>query len=75
MSEVAERTAYQTLCRMCNDHCALNVYIERGHVVHIDGYEGYPWDRGRLCSKRRAAADLVYHPPLKGTRQEEKVIR
>ena len=70
MSET--RQVFQTLCRMCDDHCALNVYMEEGRVVDIDGYKEHPWNRGRLCSKGRAAVDLVYHPdrlwkPLKRT--------
>ena len=66
------RQVFQTLCRMCDDHCAINVYMEEGRVVDIDGYAEHPWNRGRLCSKGRAAVDLVYHPdrlwkPLKRT--------
>ena len=66
------RQVFQTLCRMCDDHCALNVYMEEDRVVDIDGYKEHPWNRGRLCSKGRAAVDLVYHPdrlwkPLKRT--------
>ena len=66
------RQVYQTLCRMCDDHCAVNAYLEEGRVVDIDGYAEHPWNRGRLCSKGRAAVDLVYHPdrlwkPLKRT--------
>jgi anaerobic selenocysteine-containing dehydrogenase len=68
----AARQVAQTLCRMCDDHCALNVYMEEGRVVDIDGFKGHPWNLGRLCSKGRAAVDLVYHPdrlwkPLKRT--------
>jgi anaerobic selenocysteine-containing dehydrogenase len=47
---------------MCDDHCALNVYLEGSRIVEVDGYAGHPWNRGRLCSKGRAAVDLVYHP-------------
>jgi anaerobic selenocysteine-containing dehydrogenase len=66
------RQVFQTLCRMCDDHCAINVYMEEGRIADIDGYEEHPWNRGRLCSKGRAAIDLVYHPdrllkPLKRT--------
>ena len=71
-SAAAERQAFQTLCRMCDDHCALNVYMQEGRVVDIDGFAEHPWNRGRLCNKGRAAADLVYHrerlwKPLKRT--------
>ncbi|MGO9307488.1 MAG: molybdopterin-dependent oxidoreductase [Spirochaetia bacterium] len=66
------RPVFQTLCRMCDDHCAVNVFMEDGRIVDIDGYKEHPWNRGRLCSKGRAAIDLVYHPdrllkPLKRT--------
>jgi anaerobic selenocysteine-containing dehydrogenase len=56
------RQVAQTLCRMCDDHCALNVYLEEGRIVDVDGFKDHPWNRGRLCSKGRAAVDLVYHP-------------
>ncbi len=57
---------------MCKDRCAINVYLENGRILDIEGYELHPWNRGRLCMKARAAVDLVYHPdrlhrPLKRT--------
>jgi len=66
------RQVFQTLCRMCDDHCAINAYMEEGRLADVDGYHEHPWNRGRLCSKGRAAVDLVYHPdrlwkPLKRT--------
>jgi len=57
-----ERETVQTLCRMCDDRCAINVYLEDGKIVDIDGYKEHPWNRGRLCVKARAAVDMVYHP-------------
>ncbi len=70
-----ERTVVHTLCRMCDDHCGLNVYLDDNKkVVDIDGYEHHPWNVGRVCAKARAAVDLVYAPdrlfkPLKKTAQ------
>jgi anaerobic selenocysteine-containing dehydrogenase len=68
----ADRQVVQSLCRMCDDRCAINVYLEDGRIVDIDGYKDHPWNRGRLCVKARAAVDMVYHPdrlraPLKRT--------
>jgi anaerobic selenocysteine-containing dehydrogenase len=57
-----EKQTVQTLCRMCDDRCAINVYLEDGKIVDIDGYKDHPWNRGRLCVKARAAVDMVYHP-------------
>ncbi len=72
MQNKLEREHKQTLCRMCDDHCALNVYLEDGKIVDIDGYAHHPWNKGRTCSKARAAIDMIYHPdrllkPLKKT--------
>ena len=54
----------QSLCRMCNDHCGINVYLDRdsGRVVDIDGLENHPWNRGRLCIKGRMGVDLANAP-------------
>jgi formate dehydrogenase (coenzyme F420) alpha subunit len=62
----------KTLCRMCDDHCGLNVYLDDHRIVNIDGLAEHPWNEGRVCAKARAAIDLVYAPdrivkPLKKT--------
>ena len=62
----------QTLCRMCDDRCGIDVHLEDGRIVDILGNKDHLWNRGRLCVKARAAVDMVYHPdrilaPLKRT--------
>ena len=62
----------QTLCRMCDDHCGINVHLDSGGIVDIDGYAAHPWNKGRICAKGRAAVDMVYAPdrifkPMKKT--------
>ena len=69
-----QKQTVQTLCRMCDDRCAINVHLEDGKIIDIDGYKDHPWNRGRLCVKARAAVDMVYHPdrllkPLKKTKR------
>ncbi|MEG1997238.1 MAG: molybdopterin-dependent oxidoreductase, partial [Clostridiales bacterium] len=66
------REVKHTLCRMCADRCGVNLYLENGRIVDIDGFKDYPVNKGRMCVKGRAAQDLVYHPdrllkPLKKT--------
>ncbi len=66
------RETRQTLCRMCDDRCGIDVHLEDGRIVDILGNEDHLWNRGRLCVKARAAVDMVYHPdrilaPLKRT--------
>ncbi|WFD10617.1 molybdopterin-containing oxidoreductase family protein [Tepidibacter hydrothermalis] len=69
---MAKREVHQTLCRMCDDHCGINVYVEDGKVVDIDGNKDHVWNKGRLCIKGRAGVDLNNAPdrirkPLKKT--------
>ena len=66
------REIQQTLCRMCDDRCGIDVHLEDGRIVDILGNKEHLWNRGRLCVKARAAVDMVYHPdriltPLKRT--------
>jgi len=67
-----EREIQQTLCRMCDDRCGIDVHLEDGRIIDILGNKDHLWNRGRLCVKARAAVDMVYHPdriltPLKRT--------
>jgi len=71
VTEAAAATG-QTLCRMCDDRCGIEVGMEEGRPVDIRGNPDHPWSHGRLCAKARAAVDTVNHPdrlrkPLKRT--------
>ncbi len=72
--------AVQTLCRMCDNHCAITVYRDRdGRVVDLDAFAAHPWGRGRICSKAHGAVDIANHPdrlrkPLKKTNGGWEVI-
>ncbi len=66
------REVQHTLCRMCDEGCGIDVFVEDGRMVEIRGNKGHIANRGRLCVKARAALDIVYHPeriltPLKRT--------
>ena len=56
------RLRFTSMCRMCDDHCGINVYVERGRIVDIDGLAEHPWNRGRLCIKGRLGVDFVNAP-------------
>ena len=76
--ETGKRTV-QTLCRMCDDHCGVNVHLDNGGIVDIDGFAEHPWNKGRMCVKGRAAIDMIYAPdrilePMKRTEQGWKKI-
>jgi anaerobic selenocysteine-containing dehydrogenase len=53
---------YTSLCRMCDNRCGINVYVENGVVVEITGLREHKWNNGRLCVKGRLAVDLVNAP-------------
>lgn len=50
-----------TLCRMCDEHCALTIRLEHGKITAINGCERHPWNRGRICGKAPAALALSQH--------------
>ena len=67
-----ERRVEQTLCRMCEERCGIDVCLENGRLVDIMGNKDHRWNHGRVCIKARAAMDMIYHPdrvltPLKRT--------
>lgn len=67
-----DREVQQTLCRMCDDRCGIDVHLEHGRIVDIVGNKEHLWNHGRVCAKARGAVDMVYHPdrivtPLKRT--------
>ena len=53
---------YTSLCRMCDNHCGINVYMENGCIVDITGLKEHKWNHGRLCIKGRLGVDLVNAP-------------
>lgn len=57
---VVKEGMVQTLCRQCDMRCGLNIHITEGRITDITGFEPHPQNRGRICHKGRAAADLVY---------------
>ncbi len=69
---------YTSLCRMCDNRCGINVYVENGRIVDITGLKEHKWNHGRLCVKGRLGVDQVNAPdrilkPLKkvGDKWEE----
>jgi anaerobic selenocysteine-containing dehydrogenase len=67
-----ERHVEQTLCRMCEERCGIDVCLENGRIVEIVGNKDHRWNHGHVCVKARAAMEMIYHPdrvltPLKRT--------
>ncbi len=51
-----------TDCTICYHSCGMNVRVEEGRIVGVEGLKDHPLNKGRLCPKGERAIDLVYHP-------------
>jgi anaerobic selenocysteine-containing dehydrogenase len=40
----------------------MNVLVENGRIVKVEGLKEHPLNKGRLCPKGERAIELVYHP-------------
>lgn len=55
------RSTVRTACPLdCPDSCTLDVTVEKGRVVKIDGGDANPVTRDYICAKVRRFADRVY---------------
>jgi anaerobic selenocysteine-containing dehydrogenase len=55
------RSTVQTACPLdCPDSCTLEVTVEKGRIVEIDGGHLNPSTRGYICGKVRRFAERVY---------------
>lgn len=51
-----------TDCTICYHSCGMNVLVEDGRIVEVEGLKDHPLNRGQLCPKGEKAIELVYHP-------------
>lgn len=76
MADLARTShAIHGYCALCTAHCATIATVENGRVVRLDSDPDHP-NGGVICSKGKAAPELVYHPerldyPLKRTRPKD----
>jgi anaerobic selenocysteine-containing dehydrogenase len=55
------RSTVRTACPLdCPDSCTLEVQVEKGRIVKIDGGDANPTTREFICNKVRRFADRVY---------------
>jgi len=51
-----------TDCTICYHSCGMNVLVEEGRIIKVEGLKDHPLNKGRLCPKGERAIELVYHP-------------
>lgn len=49
----------KTLCRMCDDHCGIDVTVDEDKLISIQGNKEHSWNRGRVCIKGSRGVDMV----------------
>ena len=60
-SESWGHSTVRTACPLdCPDACAVDVTVEQGRVVKIDGAPDHPVTRGYICGKVRRFAERIY---------------
>ncbi len=52
----------KTICQMCYFYCGLDVTVEGGRILRVEGMREHPVSHGRLCAKGLASAQLVTDP-------------
>ncbi len=50
----------KTFCGMCDHGCGMNVYVENGKIVKVEGIPEHPLNKGELCPKGYASIDYLY---------------
>jgi anaerobic selenocysteine-containing dehydrogenase len=62
----------RTICQECPVGCGLLAYVKEGRIVDVQGDEGHPISRGRLCAKGMAFVqglenpDRITRPAIRG---------
>jgi anaerobic selenocysteine-containing dehydrogenase len=72
-----EERVVRSACRMCHGVCQVLVHLEGDRVVKVTGDPKSLTSRGYICSKGRAAPELLYHPdrvlhPLRRTGKKKE---
>jgi len=47
-------------CNMCHPRCGVNVYVENGRILQVEGMPEHPYNF--MCAKGRAIPELVHSP-------------
>jgi len=56
------RTILKSVCRSCHGGCGVNLHVEDGRLVKVEGDRNSPLNKGRLCPIGTSTLDIVYHP-------------
>jgi anaerobic selenocysteine-containing dehydrogenase len=52
----------KSVCRSCHGGCGVNLHVQAGRLIKVEGDRASPLNHGRLCPIGTSTLDLVYHP-------------
>lgn len=52
----------KTMCQACYFYCGLNVTVDQGRILRIDGMPEHPVNRGSICPKGLASQQIATDP-------------
>lgn len=58
---MSERVVKKVRCAICSSGCPMDVCVEDGKIVSIEGSKDFPMQSGSLCSKGAASRQYVYN--------------
>lgn len=61
----AEETGIEikkTFCSICGHQCGIDAYVKDDRLIKVEGTEGNPVNKGKLCAKGAANKQWIYSP-------------
>ena len=55
-------TILKSVCRSCHGGCGVNLHVQDGRLIKVEGDRDSPLNKGRLCPIGTSTLDIVYHP-------------
>ena len=52
----------KSVCRSCHGGCGVNLHVQDGRLIKVEGDRDSPLNKGRLCPIGTSTMDIVYHP-------------
>jgi anaerobic selenocysteine-containing dehydrogenase len=52
----------KSICRICNNQCRIEVVVDDGRPIRVEGDARNPYSQGYFCVKGRALPEFQRHP-------------
>ena len=59
--EHGKKQAKKAVCGICASGCPMDIYVEDGKIISVEGSKDLPGQSGGLCAKGAAARQYIYN--------------